>query len=392
MTSTRTRLQFGFLALTVLGIFVFAGNAERWCPFGGVEALYTYLAEGNMTCSLAVSNLYILGAIVVLTLVARRAFCGYMCPIGTISDWMQRLGERLGVRPAIVPRRVDQGASILKYVVLTVILWFTYRTSELVFRSFDPCYALISRHGEDITYWAYVVSVAIIVASVMLTLPFCRWLCPLAAVLNPFSRVGIARIKRDDASCGQCGQCTLACPMGIAVDEVEEVRSARCMSCMRCVDACAEHAGGAVAWGPPARLGHRWPNAVLVSVLLFCTSAAVAAAYLIPMASFVTSRGTAPSSVETADMNIEGLTCRGKANQLMYFLERDDAFELFGYIKLEAWPGPGFARARITYEPSKCSEGAVKQAITEPYYDAAGARWRNSPFKIQGFDPLADVE
>jgi len=50
----RTLLQFVFLSLTLAGVYGFAGNAERWCPFGGVEGLYTYISEGNLTNGTAV--------------------------------------------------------------------------------------------------------------------------------------------------------------------------------------------------------------------------------------------------------------------------------------------------------------------------------------------------
>lgn len=86
MKKTRRLVQLGFVILTVGGVFVFGGNAERWCPFGGVEALYSYATEGNMLCSLGISNFYILGAVLVMTLLLRRAFCGYMCPIGSVSE------------------------------------------------------------------------------------------------------------------------------------------------------------------------------------------------------------------------------------------------------------------------------------------------------------------
>jgi len=87
-------------------------------------------------------------------------------------------------------------------------------------------------------------------------------------------------------------------------------------------------------------------------------------------------------------LKVTGLNCRGNATLFMYFLERDDAFELPGYLKLEAWPGPGTAQARVTYDPTTTDTEAVKQAITEPYYDAVGEVWRPSPFEIEGYDPL----
>jgi polyferredoxin len=104
-------------------------------------------------------------------LLLRRAFCGYMCPIGTISDWTSGLGKRIGLKQIMVPVWLDRIMSLLKYGVLAAILYFTWKFDELIFRGFDPCYALISRHGEDITLWAYVVLGAIVVLSLMIMLP-----------------------------------------------------------------------------------------------------------------------------------------------------------------------------------------------------------------------------
>ena len=390
MKRKRRLVQGGFLALVLVGVFAFEANCERWCPFGGVEALYTYISEGNLVCSLGTSNFFILGGVLVTTLLVRRAFCGYMCPIGTISEWMHRLGRRLHLPAYNVPAKFDGLLSLLKYVVLGIILVATWRMGELIFRGYDPCYALIGRHGEDITYWAYVVSGGIVVASLLISVPFCRWLCPLAAVLNPFSRFALGRIHRHDDDCRHCGVCTKRCPMAIPVDTVEQVTHARCISCLGCVDACpvGTKQRAALSWGMPQPIRQRWAPTVLLGVLLLCTSGAVAASYLFPLPSFVKSRGTPPDTIAQAEMIIEDLTCRGRANLLVYFLERDDLFALPGYVRLEAWPSPGSARVRIGYDPSQTNELAIKQAITEPYYDSLTEFWRNSPFVIEGYDPL----
>ena len=75
MKKTRRLMQFAFLALTLGSVYLFGANAERWCPFGGVEALYSYYQEGNMLCSLGTSNFYILGGVILMTVLLRRAFC-----------------------------------------------------------------------------------------------------------------------------------------------------------------------------------------------------------------------------------------------------------------------------------------------------------------------------
>lgn len=44
MTITRRIVQFAFLAITLAAVFPLGANAEAWCRFGGVEAIYTYAA------------------------------------------------------------------------------------------------------------------------------------------------------------------------------------------------------------------------------------------------------------------------------------------------------------------------------------------------------------
>ncbi len=391
MKTTRRAMQSAVLATTVVAVFVVGANAEAWCPFGGVEALYTYLHEGNMICSLGVSNFFILGAVLVMTLLLRRAFCGYLCPIGTLGEWLSLVGRRMGLPRIHVPAGVDRVLSLGKYVLLGVVLWLTYRAGELMFRGFDPCYALISRHGPDITAWAYVSLGLLVVASLMMVIPFCRWLCPLAAVLNPFSRFGLARIRRDGQTCNGCRACARACPMAIPVDQLPQVTTARCLACMNCIEACPQSSGNTLVWGPPGRVVRRWPQWVLVAVLALSTGAAVAASYWLPFPSFIKSRpGAVPERVAVVEMRVDDLTCRGRANLLYWFLDRDrsDVYYLPGYFKIEAWPGPGWSRVRVSYDPAKAGPQAVKQAITEPCFDVQGG-WRPSPFRIEGYDPLA---
>ncbi len=392
MKTTRRMLQLLFLALVLVGVFVIQGNAEQWCPFGGVEAIYTYFTEGNMLCSLGISNFYILAGVLLLTVVLRRVFCGYMCPIGTISEWLQSgVCRVIRLKPARVPAGLDRALSLLKYVALAVILYFTWTRAELEFRRADPCYALISRHGEDITFWAYVVAGAIVVASLFIVMPFCRWLCPFAAVLNVFSRFGLTRISRDPDTCIDCGQCARSCPTAIPVDKQLHSTNARCISCMNCLSVCPKLQEGALRWGPRSSSRRGWPQAVIVVSILLVVSASVAAVFAFPAPSFtqvVAGRSAHPPVPEVINLEVYHLTCRGKAALLPYYLERDDMYAISGYLKIEAWPGPGAAAVRITFDPAKCTKQEILEALTEPYFDHTANFWRPSPFQIEGYDPL----
>ena len=413
MHIVRRLIQFAFLALIVVGVFVLRRHCEWWCPFGAVEGIHAYVVDGSFPCSLGVTNLFVFGGVIVSVLLIRRAFCGYLCPIGTLSDWAHSLGRLLrlpklnvgspadpvisslkepmhsdyfGIRIVL---SVDRILSMLKYVVLGVLLYFTWTLGEVIFRAYCPAYAAISRHGEDITFWAYTILGTTVGLSLFISMPFCRWFCPLAAVMNPLSKLGLTRVRRDGGACIDCGKCAKACPMAIPVDKMEEASASRCISCLECVNACPKKKDGALTWGPPRSLGSAWPTAALVGILAFCMAATVIGALWFPLPSFTkTTPAAVPEKTATLELAVRNCGCRGNANLLWYFVTRDDDYALSEYVKLEAWPSPELARIRVTYDPTHLTEHDVKMAIVEPYLELEDQYLRNSPFEIEGFNPV----
>jgi len=390
MSRTRRLVQLAFLVFILASVFLLRSHAERWCPFGGAEALYGFVRFGSLPCSLAISNLLILGGVLLGVLLVRRAFCSHACPIGALSEWTGRAAARLGLQPLRVAPRVDRALAVLPFAVLAVILYFTWRTGELIFRGFDPCYALISRHGEDITIWAYVAGGGLLAGSLLVSLPFCRWLCPLAAVFHPFSRLAPLGVHREENTCNGCGACTRACPMGIDVRARTNVSDASCTACLECVARCPERGRGAIRWGPAGRRPRPWTQAALIGILVAGIAAAAVAAELFPRASFIQERGVPPEKTALLDVRVSGLDCHGRATLLAALLDRNDLYAVPGYLKIEVWPSPTGGRARMTFDPARTAPGAVRSAITEPYYDATTDRWRASPFAIEERGSSAD--
>ncbi len=404
MSNIRIILQLLFLSITIIAVFIIGGNAERWCPMGGIEGLYTYFSEGNLPCSLGISNFYILLAVIILTLLMRRIFCGYICPIGTISELFSRLGKKIGFTPKKIPYKIDRFFSLFKYIFLGIILYYTYRFGELWFRGVDPCYALISKHGEDIGIGAYILLGSIVLFSLFISLPFCRWLCPFAAVLNPFSRVGLCRIQRNSDTCIECHKCDKVCPMDIPVSQSSEVTHARCLSCLQCLNSCPVK--DTLSWGPSksslilklfsifpflgksklvSKFFQPWNRELLLALTMIIIASAVIAYELQPLPSFVQVRGEPSPEVSIISFPVENLTCRGRANLFVYFITRDDDYEITGYLKIEVWPSPGIAKCRISYDPKSTSPEQIKNAIIQPYFDMDSGIWRKSPFVIPGF-------
>lgn len=392
MKRTRHGMQFGLLILIIVAVFIFRGNCERWCPFGAIESLYTYIGMGNAVCTLGTSNFFALGGVLLSVLLIRRAFCSHVCPIGTLSEATHRLGRRLRLPRWNVPPKVDALLSLLKYPLLVVILYYTYTTAELIFRGFDPCYALIGRHGEGATAWTYVAAGSVLVASLFVSLPFCRWACPLAVVLNPFARLGLTHIRRNEAACTSCGVCAKRCGMAIPVDQVETVHQARCTLCLECVDACPHADDGALELAligsGRASAGRRGvvshPHFAIASVMIACIALAFAGAYMFPLPSLVRARGARPTETLTVSLQLEDMECNGTAVSVWHFLSRDDFFGPQGYLRLEAWPDAETPRIRVTYDPTQCSEEEVRTALIEPYFDLIKMTFDMPKFRLEG--------
>jgi len=140
-----------------------------------------------------------------------------------------------------MPSKVDTRLKLLRYVVLVVALLFTFRASELVLRGYDPFYLIFSGLGHGSAGALSVVVLGLIaMGAVVVPMLFCRYLCPMGAVLDPLSRLGLIRVHRDQAKCTACGRCSRACLHRIPVHQLPVVRHRDCTNCLECLDACQE--------------------------------------------------------------------------------------------------------------------------------------------------------
>jgi polyferredoxin len=239
-------LRYSMLVV-VLGSLVYLalGKGERsfeaYCPFGGVESLWGLFTAGEFSCSLGPLNLSMLLALLVLALVCKKAFCGWVCPVGFVGEVAARLAGGVWKKRPTLPRAVNNWLKLFRYGVLAVVLFFTYRAGELVFRGYDPFFLIFSGFGHGSAGWISVAVLgAMLAGTVAIPMFFCRYLCPLGAVFDPFSRLGLVRVTREPSRCTGCGQCDRACLHHIPVRQLASVRVRDCTNCLECVEACPE--------------------------------------------------------------------------------------------------------------------------------------------------------
>ncbi len=235
-------------------------GVEKFCPFGGVETLWAVLTNQSFTCATGPFNLSLMLALLALTLVARKSFCSWVCPVGTVHEWLGALGRKLRPRKRgkelglIAPASTKDAAwRWLRLPVLAAVLAFTVGTGELIFRPYDPYYVLFSAHGHDVTLWSYLVIGLVLAIGIVVPMAWCRYLCPLGGLLWPFSRVGWLRLRRSEGACTDCRACDIACPHGIPVSTVERVDAGECTLCMECTSACRQEGALAIEGAGLAR-------------------------------------------------------------------------------------------------------------------------------------------
>ena len=113
-----------------------------------------------------------------------KLFCSYICPIGTISEWLGRLGDQLKIRYTIKGLG-DKILRSLKYILLFITLYFTLQSNELFCKKFDPYFSVASGFNSDVVVLYASLAIALVIfGSIFIRLFWCKYLCPLGAISN----------------------------------------------------------------------------------------------------------------------------------------------------------------------------------------------------------------
>lgn len=226
-----------------------ASSVDALCPFGAVETLWTWATTGAFVAKLHPSNLVLGLGLLLSVVVAGNAFCGWVCPLGTVQDVLTWVRRRLHLPTVTLPSRVDRVARLGRFVVLAVVVVVSASTVQLWFAGFDPYVALFSLHWlfepDLATMWpAWLVLAMVLASAVLVERAWCRYLCPLGAVLSVLGHASILRVRRSAWSCTGCDLCVRPCPVGIDVAKAAPAVSTDCIGCLECVATCPK--GGAL--------------------------------------------------------------------------------------------------------------------------------------------------
>jgi len=219
------------------------------------------------------AGLVILVLALALGLLAKKAFCSWTCPVGTLAEMLAAPSRRLFRGKMKLPRLLDLPLRSLKYLVLAFF-------AHAVFFQMDPAAVsdfLDSPYNrvadvkmlfffERLSPFAGGVLLALVALSVVVPYFWCRYLCPYGALLGALSLLSPLKVRRHAPSCIDCGRCTQACPQHLPVERLVRVRSDECFGCLSCVAACPVTRALRVETPAPWRLAIR-PSAFAALVV-----------------------------------------------------------------------------------------------------------------------------
>ena len=230
------------------------------------------------------SRSFLLGSAVVLftlllTVIAGRAWCGWLCPLGTVLDLVPLRKRTLRDKQPNIPnawRSVKYGLLIVILVAalfgnLTLLIFdpltiFIRTFTTALWPATDQVVTAIETGLYRVPFlsdpissidgwlrptilpsqpefyreaWLFgAVFVGIIALNLIAPRFWCRYLCPLGGLLGWISRGALLR-REVSAECKGCTLCTTVCPTG-TIDASKRYASdpAECTMCLECLDVC----------------------------------------------------------------------------------------------------------------------------------------------------------
>lgn len=228
------------------------------CPIGAMQAVI-----GSWNFRMA---FYVAGFLVFVGALMGRFVCGWLCPFGLIQDFL----HKIPFVKKISTFRGDWLLRKLKYVIFLVfVILLPMFVVDMLGQGAPYFCKLICPAGtleggiplvllnsamRTAVGWLYawknVLLVVIVLLSVVIYRPFCKYICPLGAVYSVFNPIAVFRYRVDKEACTYCGACAKACKM--QVDPSETPNHPECIRCGSCKKVCPT---GAIYSGINCRKG-----------------------------------------------------------------------------------------------------------------------------------------
>lgn len=219
-------------------------SIEGFMPIGALMALKLWITKGIFD-PIHPAALIIFIAALTLALLLRKSFCGWVCPIGTVSEILWKTGQRIFGKNLIIMKYLDYALRSMKYILLLFFIYvIVVKMSPKEIHAFLNTPYWIVADIKLLKFFTALSTTTVVVLLLLLGLSlicknfWCRYLCPYGGLLGLIALVGPVRIKRYEDKCINCGLCARNCPSILPVDKKGTIKSPECTGCLTCVSYC----------------------------------------------------------------------------------------------------------------------------------------------------------
>ncbi len=216
---------------------------EAFLPISALVGLKRLILSGQYD-QVHPAGLTIFIAVMVSALLFRKGFCGWVCPVGTLSNKLEKLGRRIHMARQLPPW-LDYPLLSAKYLLLGFFIYVIFwkmdlrQANDFLFSPYNMAAdAKMLRFFLSPSYMALEVIAGLAILSVLIRNFWCRYLCPYGLLLGFLALLSPIQLRRDRDACSGCKGCEQVCPSGIKITDYEAVRNCECIGCTECAAAC----------------------------------------------------------------------------------------------------------------------------------------------------------
>jgi len=219
-------------------------SVDAFLPIGGLMAFKYFILTGIIE-PVHPAGFVLFAAILGVSLVMKKGFCGWICPVGTLSQLVWMAGEKAFGRNFRIGPFTDISLRSLKYVLLGLFLFLigiAMPPNMMALFFIADYYKVVDvrmmKFFTEMTMVTMWVLIALAVLSLLYKNFWCRYLCPYGALLGLLSRLSPFKVRRNEEKCTHCHACTTHCPTLIDVESKTVMKSEECFGCLTCVSRC----------------------------------------------------------------------------------------------------------------------------------------------------------